>query len=115
MSEKKLIAIIEHEITEKKRLTFNRKGIIAIEQIVGKGEQYLFATNKIDGFYFDPREEQKFVVIEITHKEKLTNSAGKEYYKKEIYFVDFEKNKIKLISFPVVKEMLESGEIDLYQ
>lgn len=114
MTEKKLIAIVEHEITEKKRLEFNRKGIIAIEQITGKGEQYLFATNKIEGFYFDPKEEQKFVVIEITHKEKLKNSAGKEYYKKEIYFVDFEKEKIKLISFPAVKEMLETGEIDLY-
>lgn len=53
----------------------------------------MFATNKIDGFYFDPREEQKFVVIEITHKEKIKNSSGKEYYKKEIYFIDFEKTK----------------------
>ena len=115
MTVKKLIAIVEHEITEKKRLEFNRKGIIAIEQIVGKGEQFLFATNKIEGFYFDPRDEQKFVVIEITHKEKLKNAAGKEYYKKELYFVDFEKDKIKLLSFPTVKEMLETGEIDLYQ
>ena len=115
MTVKKLIAIVEHEITEKKRLAFNRKGIIAIEKIIGKGEQFLFATNKIDGFYFDPRDEQKFVVIEITHKEKLKNSSGKEYYKKEIYFVDFEKEKIKLISFPIVKEMLETGEISLYQ
>ena len=108
MSVKKLIDIVEHEITEKKRLEFNRKGIIAIEQIIGKGEKFLFATNKIDGFYFDPRDEQKFVVIEITHKEK-------EYYKKEIYFIDFEKDKIKLISFPMVKEMLETGEINLYK
>lgn len=115
MTEKKLIAIVEHEITEKKRLEFNRRGIIAIEQIIGKGEQYLFATNKIDGFYFDPREEQKFVVIEITHKEKIKNSSGKEYYKKEIYFVDFDKNKIKMIPFLTAKEMLESGEIMLYQ
>lgn len=115
MTVKKLIDIVEHEITEKKRLEFNRKGVIAIEQIVGKGEQYLFATNKIEGFYFDPKEKQNNVVIEITHKEKIKNSAGKEYYKKEIYFVDFEKRKIKMIPFPMVKEMLETGEINLYK